>query len=132
MRRAQCGQHDVGMSHSVVVVDDHLPFLQAASAALRAAGWEVLAGAADGPSAIAAVHELEPDVVLLDVQLLDTNGFEVARELRALPTPPTVVLISGRAATDYGDEISRSGARGFLDKTDFTAAALDELLRGPV
>lgn len=120
------------MTQSIVVVDDHPPFIRAAAAALRAGGWDVLAGAADGPSAIAAVEELEPEVVLLDVQLLDTNGFDIARELCALPRPPTVVLISGRAAADYGDEIVRSGARGFLDKTDFTAAALDELLRGPV
>src|SRR5262249_60827962 len=73
-----------------------------------------------------------PGVVLLDVQLPDTTGFEVARMLLAGPSPPVVVLVSAREAADYGRLIERSGAAGFLSKSDLSARSLGALLgQGP-
>jgi FixJ family two-component response regulator len=73
-------------------------------------------------------RRLRPGVVLLDVQLPDTSGFEVARMLLAGPSPPVVVLVSSREAVDYGGLIERSGAAGFLTKSDLTAHSLAALL----
>jgi CheY-like chemotaxis protein len=67
--------------------------------------------------------------VLLDIQLPGIDGFEVAERLAALPSPPVVLLISSRTATDYGDRVARSPARGFLDKSSLSGAALTRLLR---
>lgn len=111
----------------IVVVDDHRPFLTAACRALQRAGWTVTAveEAADVPAIVA---ELRPGVVLLDVQLGEASGFDIARELATGPHPPAVLLISARAASSYGEAVVTCGARGFLDKLTFTAASLEDLL----
>jgi DNA-binding NarL/FixJ family response regulator len=108
----------------VLIVDDHELFREAARRVLAAAGFDVVAGAADGADALRLVRELRPDVVLLDVQLPDTDGFQVARELARDGTPPTVVLVSSRSRSDYGGLVERSGVRGFIDKAELSGARL--------
>lgn len=117
------------MSPTVLVVDDHASFRAAATALLAAEGFTVVGGAGDGDEAMAQVRMLHPDVVLLDVQLPGMDGFEVARRLAALAAPPAVLLVSSRAAVEYGDEVARSPARGFLDKSTLSGAELTRLLR---
>jgi len=112
----------------VLIVDDHPGFRAQARALLLAAGYQVAGEAADGKSAVRATVDLSPDVVLLDIQLPDITGFEVARQLHSIPGPPAVVLISSRAAADYGRRIGRSGAHGFISKADLSAPALRALL----
>jgi CheY-like chemotaxis protein len=63
---------------AVLIVDDHEGFRQVARALLEADGVEVVGEAADGESAIAEVQRLRPQLVLLDIQLPDIDGFEVA------------------------------------------------------
>ena len=84
--------------------------------------------AEDGAGAIAAVRELAPDVLLLDVQLPDLDGFAVCRQLFLNGGPPAVVLVSSRDACDYGGLIEQSGARGFIAKAELSGAALTDLL----
>jgi CheY-like chemotaxis protein len=79
---------------TVLIVDDHAQFRQSAGALLEAEGFAVIAEAADGNEAIAAVERARPQIVLLDVQLPDVDGFTVAERLAAGPDPPVVVLIS--------------------------------------
>ena len=86
------------MRTRVLIVDDHDGFRASARALLEAEGFAVVGEAADGIGALAAVERLRPDVVLLDVQLPDLDGFAVAERLAAAPDPPRVVLISSRDA----------------------------------
>ena len=116
------------MRPTVLVVDDHASFRAAATALLEAEGFTVVGGAGDGDEALSQVGTLRPDVVLLDVQLPGIDGFEVARRLAALAVPPAVLLISSRAAAEYGDQVARSPARGFLDKRALSGAALTRLM----
>jgi DNA-binding NarL/FixJ family response regulator len=121
-------QHRV-VSATVLVVDDHAWFRTAVSALLGAEGFTVVGEAGDGDEALAMTGLLHPEVVLLDVQLPGIDGFEVARRLAALGSPPVVLLISSRTASDYGDQVAGSPARGFLDKGSLSGAALTRLLR---
>ena len=121
---------DPSVAKTVLIVDDHAGFRSWARALLQAEGYQVIGEAEDGASAISAVRELRPRVVLLDVQLPDIDGFEVTRRLLGGGDAPVVVLISSRDASDYGRRVSSSGARGFIDKGELSGAALDALLEG--
>jgi DNA-binding NarL/FixJ family response regulator len=113
---------------TVVIVDDHPSFRASARAILEADGFDVIGEAADGASALATVSELRPDVVLLDIQLPDMDGFAVCARLSANGTEPEVVLVSSRDASDYGCLIRESGARGFIAKADLSGKAVSALL----
>ncbi len=91
-------------------------------------GYAVLGEAHDGETAIAQAQALRPDIVLLDVNLPDIDGFQVAARLSASAAPPAVVLVSSRDASEYGPLVGTSGARGFIANADLSGAALQEVL----
>jgi DNA-binding NarL/FixJ family response regulator len=112
----------------VLIVDDHPSFRANARALLEAEGFEVVGEAEDGASALQAAAELSPELVLLDVQLPDMDGFEVAARLTNGGGGPAVVLVSSRDGSDFGPLVERSGARGFIPKAELSGAALLSLL----
>jgi DNA-binding NarL/FixJ family response regulator len=116
------------MGSTVLIVDDHPSFRASARAVLQADGFSVVGEAANGAEALAKVRELEPDVVVLDVQLPDSDGFEIAARLGANGRSPAVVLVSSRDEADYGDLIRGSGARGFVAKAELSGPAVRALL----
>jgi len=113
-----------------LIVDDHDGFRARARQLLESEGYDVVGEALDGASALAEAVRLGPDVVLLDVQLPDLDGFEVARLLMARRVAAAVILISGRDRTEYGGQIEASSALGFLPKSELSAAAIDAFLSG--
>ncbi|WP_218579193.1 response regulator transcription factor [Phytohabitans houttuyneae] len=110
-------------------MDDHAGFRTMAAVLLAAGGFRVLGEAATGADALIVIAALAPDVVLLDVELPDTDGFAVLRSVRAAGLTTRVVLCSVRAAADYGTKLDGCGAAGFLTKSALTAQALRSLLR---
>ena len=123
------GHETLSMAATVLIVDDHPGFRAAARRLLELEGYVVVGEAEDGMTALNAVHELRPEVVLLDVQLPDLTGFDVARRLlSANGSSPAVVLVSSRDRCDYGSQIEECGARGFIGKGDLTGAAVRALL----
>lgn len=70
--------------------------------------------------------ELHPEIVLLDVQLPDFDGFEVADRLRRLDPAPEVILTSSR--DDYGPLIASSAARAFVRKDELSGETLASAL----
>jgi len=114
---------------TVLIVDDHPSFRATARALLEAEGLDVVGEAEDGAGAILAAAELEPDLVLLDVQLPDIDGFEVAARLTARNgSGPAVVLTSSRDLCDFGPLVAESGARGFVPKAELSVARIAALL----
>jgi DNA-binding NarL/FixJ family response regulator len=112
------------MRPTLLIVDDHAGFRSLARRLLSSGGFEVIGEAADGRAAVTAARELRPDVVLLDIQLPDIDGFEVLARLRDGPAGPAVVLTSTRDRADYGERVDRSGASGFVPKAELSGAAV--------
>ncbi|MET0938431.1 MAG: response regulator transcription factor [Gaiellaceae bacterium] len=112
----------------VLIVDDHDAFRATARRWLIAGGFDVVGEAADGAQALEAVTRLRPDVVLLDVQLPDSNGFEIAARLGSNSHRPDVVLTSSRDAAEFGGLVERSSARGFIPKAKLSGKRLAALL----
>ena len=112
---------------SVLIVDDHASFRANARALLEAEGLDVVGEAEDGTGAISEAERLQPQVVLLDVQLPDMDGFEVASRL-SLNGGPRVILVSSHDVFDFGKLVARSGAAGFIPKADLSGAAIADLL----
>ena len=78
------------MAVSVLIVDDHAAFRAFARTLLTDEGFAVVGEAVDGATALEAARRLRPDVVLLDVQLPDTNGFVLAERFSEERDPPQV------------------------------------------
>jgi DNA-binding NarL/FixJ family response regulator len=116
------------MAASVLIVDDHPSFRASARALLEAEGYEVVGEAENGVQGLSAARELHPDVVLLDVQLPDFDGFEVASRLTKDQNSPAVVLISSRDGSDFGHLVRDSGAVGFIPKAELSGEALARLI----
>ncbi len=112
----------------VLIVDDHPSFRTTARALLQSEGYDVVGEAENGVSALRKARELEPDLVLLDVQLPDFDGFEVAARLTQNGSRIAVVLCSSRDGSDFGPLVSQSGARGFIAKAELSGAALKAVL----
>ena len=101
------------MGRTVLIVDDHAPFRRAARELLTGAGFEVVGEAEDGAGALREALRLAPEVVLLDVQLPDIDGFEVARRLAG--HVGATILVSGREGS-YRRRLATSPAVGFIEK----------------
>lgn len=108
------------MAATVLIVDDFAPFRAAARALLEADGFMVVGEAQDGPSAAAAVAQLRPDVVLLDIQLPGDDGFVVAGRLQ---DRARIVLTSSRDAREYASRLAPDGPP-FIPKAELSGPAL--------
>jgi len=120
---------DQRMARTVVIVDDHADFRAQAAQLLQSAGYVVVGSCrVYGGSALDAIGTLRPDVVLLDVELSDIDGFGVIARCDALPDSPAIVLISTREIGDYGGRVGRSLATGFITKAELSARSLAEVI----
>ena len=115
---------------TILVIDDHGGFRKTVRRVLERDGWTVVGEAADGRSGLAAVAELAPDVVLLDIGLPDVDGFEVAEHLAQRADAPSIVLVSSRDRTAYGERIHHSRAAGFLSKDELDGRTVRSLVIG--
>jgi DNA-binding NarL/FixJ family response regulator len=114
------------VARTILIVDDHASFRECARSLLEAEGFDVVGEAENGAAALRVAAEVQPDIVLLDVQLPDFDGFEVAERLRRLDHPPEVILTSSR--DDYGPLIPASAARAFVRKDELSGKALASAL----
>ena len=111
-----------------LIIDDHPSCRASARHVLEDAGFVVIGEAQDGASGLAAATEMRPAVVLLDIQLRDIDGFDVATRLTSQADGPAVVLTSSRDGSEFGGMVARSGARGFVPKDELSGPALEALL----
>jgi DNA-binding NarL/FixJ family response regulator len=112
----------------VVIADDHVPMRALIRRALERAGFEVCAEAGDAGGAIAATRSIQPDLVLLDVDM-PGDGMRAAAEISAVADTPTVVMLSVSRTDDELAAARRAGAAAYLLKgTDRLPDALEAVL----
>jgi two-component system, NarL family, nitrate/nitrite response regulator NarL len=118
------------MALHCVVVDDNPAFVAAARSLLEREGMIVLGVAANGAEALRLSAELRPDVLLVDIDLGQESGLDLAGRVArsAGAAAPPVILISTYAEEDYADLIADSPAIGYLPKATLSATAIRRLL----
>jgi DNA-binding NarL/FixJ family response regulator len=117
---------------SCLIVDDNTAFLDAARLLLERQGIAVVGVASTSDKALRRAHELQPDVMLVDIGLGRESGFDLARRLAAAPglEHVRVVLVSMYAEKDFTDLIAASPAVGFVSKSALSASAIYDALGG--
>jgi two-component system, NtrC family, nitrogen regulation response regulator NtrX len=103
------------MSHRVLIVDDEKNIRTTLARGLDLEGF-VVEGAEDGKGGLAMLESFQPDLVLLDLKLPDTDGLSVLEEVRRREDPPPVVMMSGHGTLDAAVRATRLGALDFLEK----------------
>jgi CheY-like chemotaxis protein len=116
------------MRRRMLIVDDNVAFRAAARQLLERSGFVVVAEAGSGNSALQEATMHRPDVALVDLQLPDIDGFEVAERLCRLNPAPRVILTSSLDRSDFGALIISSPALGFIPKGDLAVSAIEALL----
>jgi CheY-like chemotaxis protein len=111
-----------------LIVDDNFQFLDTARALLEGQGMNVLGVASTSAEALRLAADLKPDLVLVDVDLGEESGLELARALRNGGAPMEVILISAYPEKDLRELIEASPATGFLPKAVLSRQAIDDLL----
>jgi DNA-binding NarL/FixJ family response regulator len=114
----------------VVIVDDNPEFLDSARRLLEHQGARVVGVASTNADALRSVQELRPDVTLVDVNIGEESGFDLAEDLDEIDSAATapVILISTHAEPDLTDMLEASPAIGFLAKSALSASAITAAL----
>ena len=116
------------MRRRVLIIDDNAAFRAAVRSLLERDGFVVVAEAGTGANGIQEAKEHRPDLVLVDVQLPDFDGFEVAERLSELEATFDVILTSSLDSADFGALVAGSSALGFIPKAELSAPAIHALL----
>ncbi|QZS58734.1 LytR/AlgR family response regulator transcription factor [Rhodococcus opacus] len=111
-----------------LIVDDSPRFSDTARRLLERQGITVVGIASNTADAVRSAAELQPDVILVDVELGAESGFELAERLDEDAFPAAVILISTHAEQDLADLIAGSPAVGFVSKSELSSEAIRDLL----
>jgi DNA-binding NarL/FixJ family response regulator len=114
----------------LLIVDDSPEFLEVAQAVLENDGMTVVGVATTSQEALERMRDLRPDVALVDIDLGDESGFDVARRLAAGADPaPSLIIISSHDGDDFKDLVEGSPALGFVSKAGLSGDAIRAVLR---
>jgi DNA-binding NarL/FixJ family response regulator len=118
------------MSPGVLIVDDNSSFLAAARTLLERQGMAVIGVATSAAEGLKCATELKPEVILIDIELGEDSGFDLARELSrtAEVSHAKLVLFSTYREEDFGELIAESPALGFIAKSHLSRRAIQQIL----
>jgi DNA-binding NarL/FixJ family response regulator len=119
------------MAVRVLVVDDQPPFRMAAAAVVDATDdFELVGEVETGEAAVDAARELQPDLVLMDVNLPGIDGLEATRQIldhaAGGGAPVVVLVLSTYEAAEYAPRAAEAGAASYIPKSEFSPDRLAE------
>ena len=118
----------------IIIVDDHFYVREAWSWVLnQVPRINVIAQCANGQEAIEAARRLQPDVMLMDINMEPVNGIEATRLIRQFAPDIKIIGVSVQAERSYVNEMLRNGANGYVTKNSSSTemiTAIDEVLAG--
>ena len=104
------------MTIRVLLADDHAMLREGLRALLTASGINVVGEVSDGREAVRRVHELDPDVVVMDVSMPELNGIEAAGMIRERSLRAKIVMLSMHSSTEHIHRAFAAGAAGYVLK----------------
>ena len=125
------GRRTIGLA--IMVVDDQELFRQRAKDVLEMdeSEFRVIAEAGDGAEALELMEHVRPDVVLMDVQMPNMDGFEATRRIQEQYPGTVIALVSMNRENEYDRMADEAGAQGFLSKKDLSISSLRHMLAAP-
>jgi len=119
MQRAERDVIEAGEQVRVLIVDDQEAYRMAARTVVQVTpGFELVAEAGSGADGLTAVARLEPDLVLMDINMPDIDGIEATRRITSSVDPPVVILMSTYAADALPSTARDVGAARYVHKED--------------
>jgi two-component system, NarL family, nitrate/nitrite response regulator NarL len=113
----------------VLIADDHRLFAEALEAILGDDDRiEVVGHAADGREAVRLVHDLKPDVVLMDISMPVLDGIEAARQIRTTDGDTSILMLTGSNSRSDVDRARKAGAAGYVTKDRIAAELIDAIV----
>jgi DNA-binding NarL/FixJ family response regulator len=115
------------MATRVLIVDDQEPFRLAARMVVEATeGFEAVGEAETGEDGVRLARELNPDLVLMDVNLPGINGLEATRQILSSTDRVVILLLSTYEADEYAPRAAECGAAAYIPKSEFSPDRLEE------
>ena len=102
----------------VLIADDHPVIRRMVRSVLQVhPNFEVCGEAMDGAQAVEEAKKLKPDVVVLNVTMPVMNGFEAAREIKAILPQSAIVILSQKADLEFVEQAKKIGVRAYVAKS---------------
>jgi len=109
----------------VLIVDDQEPFRMAARMVVEATdGFEVVGESPTGEGSVEAAKDLNPDLVLMDVNLPGINGLEATRQILSQSNSVVILLLSTYEEEEYAPRAAECGASAYIPKSSFSPERL--------
>lgn len=114
---------------TVLVVDDHRTFAELLSGALVAYGMTSLGTAGSAAEAVAMAEDLQPDIVVMDIQMPREDGLSATRRIRAVAPDAVIAVVTAHRDPDWVVRAAQAGASAFIPKNGSLSEMLDVLGR---
>jgi DNA-binding NarL/FixJ family response regulator len=111
----------------VLVVDDHRTFAELLSGALVASGMDCVGTASTAAEGVAMAEALQPDIVVMDIQMPREDGLSATRRIREVAPTTVIAVVTAHRDPDWVVRAARAGASAFIPKDGSLAEMLDVL-----